>query len=264
MTDPLTEESIRTAFADLRARELPQIAPPGVVAAHRTASHRRHAATAVAAGLTGLVLLGGGYAASLMPAEPEPSGPNLGVAPADGPQTPTGPLRSGDPDDLDPPDFDDLHPDLDPELAKRAGLARIVFHAVHPEGFTRGGSSLGFTTADGTGVNVTGGMAIHPGTWEMRVGCGAPRGSVTITGWLTEGNIGRPREDMSSVGEQAYAMTARCGETAAEVTAGVAEMTLEVTEKGRWLYFEEELDKPAQAAGGAVVASASIPIELRR
>jgi hypothetical protein len=268
MTDPLTEESIRTAFADLRAQELPHVASPGVAAARRSVSHHRHSATAVAAGLVGLVLLGGGYAAHQVRAEPARSGADLGVAPADSPRPATGHLQSVEPDDPHslqyPLDFDDLHPNLDPELAGRVDLARIVHNAVFGQEYPPFPSgSFGFAAADEMGV--TGGMAIHPGIWQIRVGCGAPQGSVTITGWYTEGRIAPPDipEDMSAAGERAYTVTARCGETAEEVTAGVGEIALDVTEPDRWLYFERELDGPAQAAGGAVLATLERPIKLR-
>ncbi|MBX6357177.1 MAG: hypothetical protein IRZ05_15155 [Micromonosporaceae bacterium] len=71
MNDLSTDQTLRTAFAELRAAERSRIRPPGADAAHRTVRRRRRLAAASATGgLTALVAIGAGYLATT--GEPAP------------------------------------------------------------------------------------------------------------------------------------------------------------------------------------------------
>jgi hypothetical protein len=65
MNDVSSDQTLRTAFADLRAVEQARIRPPGTGAAHRTVRRRRHRLGAVAAtaGLTAIMAVSAGYLA---------------------------------------------------------------------------------------------------------------------------------------------------------------------------------------------------------
>lgn len=258
MTD-LTEETIRTAFADLRAAEQPGFVPPGVAAAHRSVRRRRLVSATAAAGITA-VMLGVGYlaAAGIGPSAPD-SGTELGAQPAAS-QTAT-------------PSRDDLIRELAEQMYRDfydPGLAELVYETVGGDALEDGvpiipgaDTTLGDFGAgegvDGGDVMASGARALHPGTsYRLRVGCGGT-GTVTFIFRVGDRLPGGPILPTEAGGRQ-YRLTAHCAETADGISAGVAETTVMVTSSGQWLTGWAEPDQAALADGRRpIVATATIP-----
>lgn len=88
MNDLMNEQTLRTAFAQLRAAERARICPQGPEAAYRTVRRRRRAAIAsAAAGVTALVAVGTGYLVDPGPPAPVPAA-DRGIAATEPPSAP--------------------------------------------------------------------------------------------------------------------------------------------------------------------------------
>lgn len=102
MSEHLTDDPIRSAFARLQATELRRLVPPGAGAARRTV-RRRRATAASCASLAGVVALGAVYLSGAAAAP----GPDRGEAPPAGPggSAPPGPVPTEPPPaTTEPPD----------------------------------------------------------------------------------------------------------------------------------------------------------------
>jgi hypothetical protein len=190
VNDLSTDETIRTAFAELRYAEPPRFAPPGVDAARRTV-HRRRLGNAATAGLAIVALLGGGYLAVTGIDRP-------GV---DWPGSPTEGWNSMRPEDL--------VDGGDPELTRLAADAVRYDDPSNPA--VAGGIADLNPATDHSSTYVPG----VGGTFLVRVSCAGPGGSVTLIAQV------RGRHDP-------HQATAQCATTADEVAAGVGETTIEL------------------------------------
>lgn len=195
MTDPTTDQTIRTAFAALRAEEQPRVIPPGTDAAHRTVRRRRRLRLATA---------GGGVAAAALLAAGYLTGPGqLDRAPeVVHSRAPAATLSRVTVADLADPDLQEL--------------ARLTAEALgggsEKDILLVSGDVRETAPPDGDLVEVLGVITDEAGRLLLRVSCGGA-GSLEV--------IVRAGDDEANT-------TVRCGTTAAEITDGIGEADLVV------------------------------------
>jgi hypothetical protein len=246
VNDLLSEEQIRTAFAELRSAELPNVAPPGVDAARRAVRHGRQVRVAVAAHLAIAAVMAGGYLAVTAAGGEQEDDP--------APQPAVSPTASTGPDDeLVRAWADALYAHLhDPELA-----AQLHWALDRERLDVNVGEIHAAEAVDGAFPERSGAQAIEPGTsYAVRVGC-AGAGTVTFAYRVGERSDGPATpEETGRVQDQ---LTAQCGETADGIAAGVAETTITV-EVDQWLTEWVEPDAAALAEGRPPLLYASVII----
>jgi hypothetical protein len=159
MNDLSTDQTLRTAFAELRAAEQQLICPPGADTARRTVRRRRRlAATSATAGLTALVTISGGYLASsgaLAPERPTADPASL-VA-----QATTAPGTGAH------------QPDLD----------RITLNALGK--LPAGTRTMALADGPGGAGSLPMDMAAKPGRFQLKLACG---GDGTVTATISAGS----------------------------------------------------------------------------
>jgi hypothetical protein len=208
MSDPMTDQPLRTAFAELRATHRTGLAPPGVAAAHRTVRRRRLASAT--AGLIAVIVVGVGLLATASLGQPAPA-PERPLAPA----APAPPLASpsGKPDQPPPISVD------------RSELRQLVADVLYAEWPDRGMQSdavpvPGQVVDAEEGDYLEGsssGTGLRPGTYLMAITCGGEAGTIALT---------------AEVGDDRYTATAQCAMTADEIAAGIGEAGFVIEDQG--------------------------------
>lgn len=259
MTEHLTDDPIRSAFAELHATERAEIVPPGVAAAYRTVRRRRYAAT-TAAGLTALLVLGGGYAAVAAGSGDGGGQPGPGPAAAAPSADPTAtPARVADPlagwyQEI----YDDTH---DPELARTVHEAFGIESTLAPgTTWSLGDAGTERDSGDGT-LSPSGAQALTPGvSYLVRVACGGTDTIVTYHARYGDREPAPGQGPPVLVDAEERTFTVRCAGTAAGIAAGIGEVAIEVDGDGQWLELVPEVDPAALADGGRLVLMEAVTI----
>jgi hypothetical protein len=205
MNDPSTDETIRTAFADLRSGEGIRLAPPGTDAARRTVRRRRLTTSATAAGFTAVLLLGAGYVAATGAGQPRPDREAGPVAAASDGET----VPSEEPGDVDQLDAQHLA-EVTAEALGEQGDRTIVAHL--------GLGDPGFRVTDVDNDDrpsepvVFSWTGIEAGEYLLRIACGG-EDEIAITLRFTT--------EESTIDEAET--TARCATTVDDIADGVGE-----------------------------------------
>lgn len=202
-THPSIDETIRTAFADLRAGARPLVQPPGTAAAQHTV-RRRRAYAATVAGLATVAVLGGGVAvAAGWQQAPGGTGPAPGLAAGQSAE----PTAATDP--------------IDPEaLAEVTGT--VLANTVGSEARIYA-MSQGDPPPPVPALLLSSETGFRPGTYRLAVACGGT-GQATVT---------------LSWGGQPVTATATCGATAEEIADGMGRATLEIVNRDFQVEVEE-------------------------
>jgi hypothetical protein len=262
MNDPSTDDLIRTAFTELRAAELPQIAPPGVDAARRTVRRRRFGAVAGTAGVAALAVVGAGYLTGAAAGQPDLDG---GVGPA--PVAPAGPAASTSPP-TSPPTSEPPDPGATGDHGGENEAEELALDAVdfdtHQGQWLPGHSINDSQNPPGSRYNTFFVEADEPAWSRVLYDTTDPRletDSYLVQVWCGDQAGGNAVVTLRA-GDAEATTAAQCAMTEEEIRAGVGEIVL-AADSADEIELLVELDEAAWADGARpVLTVVAIPQDV--